>query len=377
MTAGTLEEAAVAGDPLGAWLRDDDGGPWTDLPDQRDGLEGADRADGGIWGGGPQQAASHGDEDGDDGQPSPPPFAQPFPWDQQDDHPGRGRRLRRLVAVPWIVAAVLGVVAVTGGRGQPAQGQPAGSQPAGSQPGAGQPDAGGLTLGDGWAAPVVGGPAAPPVDGAPAVGGDQDLLAAAAMAVRTGLTGPTGAAGDQVRYVDLALGESVAWTAGDVAVVTVAAVVLDGSGGRCEAARTARYAVPVQRLDGRAVALASPWPLPAPAEPPDPPAWEPITAPELAGPVLTVLAGAGFEPVGGVELSRDPALVGVLRARLEAVGPGEGAARVHELWLRDGPAPSLLGLPDPPADPAVNPPADPPADRASGAATDVPTAGTP
>jgi hypothetical protein len=48
-----------------------------------------------------------------------------------------------------------------------------------------------------------------------------------------------------------------------------------------------------------------------------------------------------------VELSRDPELAGVLHARVEAVAPGEGSARLHELWLRDGPLPTPLGLPGP------------------------------
>jgi hypothetical protein len=91
----------------------------------------------------------------------------------------------------------------------------------------------------------------------PDPGDDSDLRAAAAVAVRNGLSGSTGA-GDGVRYVDLALGESVSWTGQDTAVVTVVAVVLDGSGGRWQEARTARYAVPLQRRDGRAVALAPP-----------------------------------------------------------------------------------------------------------------------
>jgi hypothetical protein len=92
---------------------------------------------------------------------------------------------------------------------------------------------------------------------------------------------------------------------------------------------------------------------------------------------VAALTDAGYDPIGGVELSRDPTLAGVLRARLEAVAPGEPAARVHELWLRDGSSPVLLGHepgapsrqpdrepPDEPGGTAASPPADRPSPSA-------------
>ncbi len=320
----------MSDDSLGAWLREDD--RW---------VQGAQGSSTEAWG--PTGDPKNGGERGDDDTEATGGTGTPFLWGPEEE-PRRGSRLRRLMAAPWILAAVLAVVAIVGRGGGPAADTPlparertpdtpATPETVESAASAGE-GAGGAAAGDDRLSKAI---------------GDDGLRAAAAVAVRSQVSGPIAGAGDppdRVRYVDLAVGESVTWV-GDVAVVTVAAVVLDGAAGHWQDAQSVRYAVPLQRRDGGVVTLGRPWAVPMHAAAPPPRSWQPVAAPELAEPVLGALAGAGYNAVGGVELSRDPELAGVLRARVEAVAPGEGSARLHELWLRDGPSPTLLGLPGP------------------------------
>lgn len=247
------------------------------------------------------------------------------PPDEETDSGSPRRRLLLLAAaLPWAVACALGVAAVTGGPA-PATDEPAEPMaPAGAQPAPGEP-----------AAAVH-----------PALG------AAAALAVR--LTVTTATEGDdpgaERRYVDLAVPEALTYV-GDVAVVTVAAVVLEGAGDRWHTSRPARFAVPLQLVDGRAVAVGAPWPL-ALATPAAALEWEPADA-DRDG-VARALSSAGYTDIGAVDVeARAGGAPGdgppLLRAHVQARGPGESERRAHELWLRTDPEPAVLGADQPAA----------------------------
>jgi hypothetical protein len=170
---------------------------------------------------------------------------------------------------------------------------------------------------------------------------DPALGALAALTVQGALT-TADAAGIQ-RYIDLALPEAATWM-GDVAIVRVAAVVLDGAQGGWDTPRRARYAVPIRADDRGFTVLGPPWALP------DPPQTTPtLTAPASfedptrAEAAATALAGAGYQNVTIRSLARDPTIPGVLLAEVDAVAPGESSSRTHLMWLRDDPVPTLLG----------------------------------
>lgn len=247
------------------------------------------------------------------GEPETPTWAQPPDEDTGNRSPRR-RLLLLAAALPWAVACAVGVAVVTGGP------SPATEESAAPAAGAGR-------QGESEEEPALG--------------------AAAALAVRLAVTtaaeedGPGGVR----RYVDLAVPEAVSW-AGDVAIVTVAAVVLEGAGDRWHTSRPARFAVPLQLVDGRAVAVDAPWPLATDAPTPDPRGWQATDVD--ADSVARALAAAGYTDVGAIDVearaaSSPPEQVPVLRAHVQARAPGEPEPRAHQLWLRADPEPSVLG----------------------------------
>ncbi|MGH8902059.1 MAG: hypothetical protein ACRDYA_10345 [Egibacteraceae bacterium] len=173
---------------------------------------------------------------------------------------------------------------------------------------------------------------------------DPALGAAAATAVQQVLTG-TDQASARSRYINLALPEAVTWV-GDLAIVDVAAVVLEGTDGRWDRPRAARYAVPLRVRAGVMRLLSVPWALPDPPQSaPGDTAFVPVPVNDQA---LTEAAGraldaAGYRDVQVKALARDPGLPGVLEVEAIAVSPGEGEPRLQKIWVSDRPSPTVLG----------------------------------
>jgi hypothetical protein len=179
---------------------------------------------------------------------------------------------------------------------------------------------------------------------------DPALGAIAALAVQDALTHTEKATGRQ-RYVDLALPVAATWM-GNVAIVRVAAIVLEGAQGQWEQPRYALYAVPIgahpreaNPNPGAFTVLGSPWALP------DPPQTTPVTAALVplqdhtrAETTAHALATAGYQDITIRSLGRDPAIAGVLHAEVQAIAPGETSSRSHTVWLHDDPTPTLLGV---------------------------------
>lgn len=230
------------------------------------------------------------------------------PFDEVDGgRTGRRRVVLLLAVIPWVLTGVL-AAAVLDRPGSPADAE--------------QP-------------PPVAAPPGQAVD-------DQVVGAVAALAVRTArTTAGTGASGDGRRYVDLVVPEAVR-REGDVAVVTLVAVVLEGSADRWHTARPARFAVPVGVTDGRPVALDQPWPLPVAPAPEAPVAWEPATA-DRDG-VAAAITAAGYADVEVLHLDASADVPGLLRASVRARAPGETVANDHRVWLRDQPELAVLGV---------------------------------
>lgn len=246
-------------------------------------------------------------------------------WDRppHDGSPTpRRRRLLLFAALPWTVAALLGGVALVTGEIDPGEGA------AGDQ---------------GAHGPPAPGPAGQPPQHAGPV--DPTLGAAAAVAVRLTVTTAGDAPdGQERRYVDLAVPESVSW-AGDLALVTVRAVVMEGPPDRWRTARPARFAVPVGLVDGDAVALDEPWALPMPAHPATDPGWTAaVTDPE---PLAGAAAAAGYADVEVLAVDAHPDRPTLLRARIRARAPAEHHPRSHQLWVQADPEPAVLGLVEP------------------------------
>lgn len=244
-------------------------------------------------------------------------------WDRppREDGPRtpRRRRLLLIAAVPWTVAALLGGVALVSGEIDPVE------------VAAGDQDANG---------PRASGTAGQP----PRLTGPVDpaLGSAAAVAVRLAVT----TAGDPPegqdrRYVDLAVPESVSW-AGDLALVTIRAVVMEGPPDRWRSARPARFAVPVGLIDGDAVVLDEPWALPVPEHPATDPGW--TAAVTDLQPLADAAAAAGYADVEVMEVDAHPDRPALLRARIRARAPAEHHPRTHQLWLQADPEPAVLGL---------------------------------
>lgn len=247
------------------------------------------------------------------------------PWDDQPEEPTRPRRRLTVFAValvPWVIAGVALTAALrpTGENGPPTGKE---SPPAAQE----------------------GPPAAPESPASPVPPGHA---VAAVLAVRAGLPtaldGPGEGQPPLRRYVDLAVAEaSTPTSAGDVAVVTVAATVLEGTAEQWQRARPARFAVAVRDTEDGPVALGRPWALPGPPSAPREAEWSETDADAEA--VEAALLAAGYTRVRELGLSRSDALPGVLRAECRAVAPGETSMRPHAVWVADEPTPAVLGLP--------------------------------
>jgi hypothetical protein len=303
--------------------------------------------------------------------------------------PGRSRRLWRITALAWAGVALLVVGLGAAARVIDSSGAAPGD--AAGSPGTGAAAVEGMAAAEGPSSTAGAGAAEtwPSAEGAGSDGvwplseaGDgpgghartapagtslalagEDLLVAAqaAAAVRLALSGD----GDPARYADLVAPEAME-RLGAVTVVTVAVVLLEGTEGRWEHARLARYGVALAGdATGGPRILGPPWPLPAPAPPPirattaEP---APLDA-DLAGRVLALLDRAGYAAATvagalptGLPADAPPSL---LLLRVHARAPGAADAEVHEVWADLEGSGRLLGALDPDpgggADPAVSP----------------------
>lgn len=251
---------------------------------------------------------------------------------QAQDRPATGpsRRLLVATAVVCATAVVLGGAAVRRGDGAPS---PSGTPPAAPSPAiAGLPTAAPAPT----ATPGLTAPAPHPGNGSPAPASiDAALAAAAVVAVRTG-------AADDL-YVDTAAAES-ATPAGSATLITVRTVLLRRVQGGWSGPEFARFAVPVARFDGTAVALATPWRLLA--DDPQAPgySWRVFRDRDAQQRATSALTAAGYTSPTRLRLRYSQEVPEVLAARVRAVAPGDEEVAEHELWLtRDGAA--VLGQP--------------------------------
>lgn len=287
--------------------------------------------------------------------PPPPPREQPAartagaPPEGADGGGGRAssRRLWRLAALPWAVALLLALALATSGRWASVVGEGGRDQAAAEVRESGDAPALPADAADGQrpeTPALEDGVSAPPGAAMSASTGiDPDLAAAASVATRLALT-ERGADGD--RYVDLVVADGVSWH-DDVAVVTLALVILEGRDGSWERTRPARYAIALRRgPDGALDALGPPWPVTgAPAVPTTPEGTaDPIDDADLRAAVADAVERAGYRDVvlEGVLPSPTPS---VRLVRLRAVGPGDAAPRGHDLLLDADPPHHVLGTP--------------------------------
>jgi hypothetical protein len=261
----------------------------------------------------------------------------------------RTHRVWVMAAAPWAVAAAAGAALVLGGPEGTAEPNPAVAE----SPAAGETDPGDQALPSGEAAPgsqpaSVQSPTAAPSTGRPldrhgpagpmapafpepGATGSQvpaDLAAAAAVTVRMALTTD---AQPTARYVDLVVAESVDHRDGEVAVVTVRVVLLEGARGRWDSVRSARYAVPLSITDLQP--LGGPWALSVPAvEDPAPLTVEPLEEPERAAVLTSTAEAAGYREVS-IEGLVTAAPAGLTVVRLRGIAPGEQTEQTHDLWM--------------------------------------------
>lgn len=263
--------------------------------------------------------AGAGQANGHESTGEPPAGRAPAPWEEPLE-PGSGGNTRRRVAAAsvavWLVVGALGALAVARG------GFWAGSLQAAGEPPAVAADAATRATGD---------------------GSDMAAGAVAATAVRQAVTRAATAGADGQRYVDLAMPEAVEHH-GPVMVVTVRAVLLEGSADAWHTARTTRFAVPVALRDGQMAVVGAPWALPGGHPPRDEDeGW--LAADVDDELVHRALEDAGYRDLTGLELAARADLPGLLRARMEGRAPGDTDGAAHEVWLRAGPPPTVLGLP--------------------------------
>lgn len=264
---------------------------------------------------------------------------EPDPWRpdaERADRAERSQRLWRIAGMVWGALVLAGGLLLLAGRlpdastAAPVEHDPV--EEVAADPGAAASPAD-LPSGDGARSPDAGGIAPPPGED------DRRVAAAAALAVRLALT----ADDEPARYVDQAQPESIE-RHGEVAVVTVAAVVLEGREDRWESVRTARYAVAVEdRPDEDPVVLGSPWPL-APPRTAEPIAGEaePLDDPALATELSAALEAAGYRDLADLA-SLPGAPAPLLRLQVHALAPGEAAPGRHEVWVTTGDAPRVAG----------------------------------
>lgn len=177
------------------------------------------------------------------------------------------------------------------------------------------------------------------VSGASATGGGvpADEAAAAVIGARLEVARLAEGTG-RSRYVDAAVAEG-AERVGDLVVVRVLAVVLEGEDGTWTSERVERFAVPLRAdVSGEPALAGAPWPLPAPAgDRAEGPTW--ADSDEPAPGVAEALEAAGFQGVAdlGTAGADDAPL---LRATFTAdLPPGR-----HEVWLTDDQDTRVLGL---------------------------------
>lgn len=250
----------------------------------------------------------------------------------------RSRRLVALAVLPWAVVVVLGALAATALHPTSPSSGPQARPGAETAPHPARREPSRPPSRD----PTEAGPAGSASTAASRWSTERLLGAAAALAVRTADLGGRG----ERRYVDLALPEEVAWY-GRTAVVTVGAVVLEGTPDAWHTVRPARYAVPVGVVDGRAVVLGGPWAL-AIAEPlsdegdeGDEGGWAPADV--SPDDVARAAQAAGYADVDVEAVDEREDLAGMARAQIHARGPEEESARAHELWLATDPSVVVLG----------------------------------
>lgn len=170
------------------------------------------------------------------------------------------------------------------------------------------------------------------------------IEARASVALHLAVTRHADALGP-ARYVDHVTVERIT-VEHELAVVTLLAVVLEGTEGRWESTSVRRFGLAL-RMSHALELIGAPWPLPGgdlgvevPAEPSD-----------LAGrdetrrypAAMTALEAAGYTEVVLLHVAVVPERPALMWARLEGIAPGETAPAEHEVWLRDDVPPHVLG----------------------------------
>lgn len=290
----------------------------------------------------------------------PPSGRRPAPWDDAPRRPG-WQRAAVVAGIPCLV-----LVALLVSRGTPAATDPSAAAEATADAAEVPAPAAMASVPETFtpatvaplpsaAASVAPLPAAPvpaPPGGATAPGdtvpaGDADgrrretlVGAAAVTAVRTGL--PVDAGAGRQRYVDLAAVEAIDWR-GDLAVVRVLAVILEGADGQVTDTTVRRYAVAARDAGSTAELLGGPWPLGGPVAIVGQPGLQ-YEQPQDPSPFVAALEAAGWSQVTVSSVGRDPALPGIVAAVVEAVVPGDTTPATHTPWLsEEGTALTLLG----------------------------------
>lgn len=253
----------------------------------------------------------------------------------------RGRLLLVAATIPWLIVLVIVGHAVvspvvpehSAGPGVPAVEAAAGA--ADSPPEAGPPTSGEQRRSPPAAGGMVAGPRAAVTT--------ADAAAAAVVLARSWLTGvgpqladvPTApaSAARAASYAEHLAVEAIDLPAPGFAVVSVVAVVLDVVDQGYHGGRVVRLAVPL-RLDGQGARPAGdPWPLPAPALTPAPPAPQTtIDDPAVLADAGAALVAAGYRDVDvrSVQSTDGWPLIATATAR----APGSDDAATHVVWLR-------------------------------------------
>jgi|GEM_PF-6010997 len=350
-----MDQHRDADDHLTAWLRE----PASTSDPAHDPGGGADRAPGA------------GSAAGQTTVPGPPDLGASA-WGEDDDEQ-RPRRVRlwALATLPWVVAAGLTAVLLTGGEDDPqdaegAEGADAGDlveDPAADSDGddavtaehhqdgaeAQREDAPG-SVGSGEAPDDKDSAATDPTpeDGLPQGPAGQAQQRAEALAEAAVLGAPPragsaddataeGEAGAEGGWIDHARAEQTRELDRSRLVVTVVASLLTGTEEQWERQQSVRYGVLVDLERGHVVD--PPWPLPAPP-PRDPDALVAVDDAEDA--VTTALEDAGYEDVSVSGIQRDGDRTRWVRAEVEARAPGGRDRAAHTVWV-DRIAETVLG----------------------------------
>ena len=240
------------------------------------------------------------------------------PAEQDDEHADKpnGRvRLTALVALPWVLVAILGARVLGAGAQAPAAAPQVPASPAATAP------------------PAVPTPVAP----APAAG-DPGVR----QAVKVALTDVRDGSG---RIADDAVVEALE-AVGQVAVARVRAVVVDVADGQMTGVRLARFAVPLHVSGTAAAPAGAPWALPPDPLPPAP-AWRDDPDAALATETLLALQQAGYAGAEVSTVARSETVPEILAVTARAVAPGDAQRLRHVVWLHAGPPLRVLGTPAP------------------------------